>query len=89
MRNKIGQITFCMLLIGWFTFSVLISRESSENERKYYAIEKIIINETVGEGIGPNTFFSPKRRYGDCDHLRKPFGSGKSLFCHTNVQTCQ
>ena len=43
----------------------------------------------MGEGIGPNTFFSPKRRYGDCDHLRKPFGSGKSLFCHTNVQTCQ
>ena len=51
IRNKIGQITFRMLLklIGWFTFS--------ENERKYYAIEKIIINKTVGESYWTKYFF--------------------------------
>ena len=60
---KLVRFIFHMLfrLIWWFTFSMLISRENLENERKYY-VKVTIINHkwNCGWKVLDKILFSPK-----------------------------
>ena len=71
------------------TFWVIRSRENFENERKFYAIEKIIEMKLFAKGT--HLFlFSCKRRCDHCDHSKKQgrenFPKKMALFLDKNLQ---